>query len=61
MPTVLTAMLQSSSGQKCKSTMSTSLEFLKLVGVSDALVGVINAHLKVGVGLPTAGGGIASG
>ena len=31
------------------------------MGVSDALVGVVDARLKVGVGLLTAGGGVAGG
>ena len=63
---VSTALLQSSSGQKCKTT---SVQFLKLivsstVGVSDAPVGVVDANrllLEVGVDLLTAGGGPSGG
>ena len=64
MPTVSIAMLRSSSGQECKSTMSTWLEFLNSQlagGRVDALVGVLDACLKVGVGLLTAGGVVAGG
>ena len=41
MPTVSTAMLQSSSGQE-----------------SNALMGMVDARLKVGIDLPTACGGV---
>ena len=64
MPTVSTAILQSSSGQKCKTT---SVQFLNssTVGVSNAPGGVVDANrlllLKDGVGLLTAGGGPSGG
>ena len=61
MPTVLTTVLQSSSGQKCKLQVYSSYTLSSTVGVSDVLGGMVDANgpllMRVGVGLLTAGGG----
>ena len=66
MPTVSTAMLQSSLGKKkAKLQVYSSYIVSSTVGVSDALGGVVDVTrrflLRVGVGLLTAGGGPSGG